>query len=52
VHAVLLDANLSVGQVPKLPVQFSGTSHALAAPRHTTVAGLYSSTQVAAVPLQ
>jgi hypothetical protein len=39
VQTVLLGANLSVGQVPELPVQFSRTSHTLAAPRHTTVAG-------------
>ena len=49
---VLLEAKLSAGHAPELPVHISATSHCPAEARQVVVADLKTSTHVLLVPLQ
>ncbi len=51
-QSVELDANPSVGHVPEVPVQVSGTSHCPADARHVKLDDWKTSTQTLLVPVQ
>ena len=51
-HGVVTGSKASAGQLPLVPVQYSGTSHWPASALHSYVVGRYSSTQVSEVPEQ
>ena len=52
VQLVLLEAKLSAGHAPELPVHISATSHCPADGRQVVVADLKTSTHLLLVPLQ
>ena len=52
VQLVLLEAKLSAGHAPELPVHISATSHCPADGRQVVVDGSKTSTQLLLVPLQ
>ncbi len=51
-QSVALEAKASVGQVPEVPVQVSGTSHCPAEARHVKLDDWKTSTHELLVPVQ